>query len=174
MSSKKRGLDIKLTMLAGIILIISSSSFILSLFFPIRDSAIDNLRIELGENGFRLFQIRMIVASMVSGIMLILLSIVMDKNPKELTHFGTMTIIVSVISILGIGLIYPLSIIAALIGVAGGVIAILHGKKGVTQIKQDVHKEVSNLDVDYVCTKCNLKFNTDNELKTHMINHLKG
>lgn len=165
---KKHGAEYILTLIAGILLIMNSSTFIASFFIPLPpDENLERLRQNLGEDEFRLFQIRIIVASIVSGSMLILLAIAMEKNPKDLMHYGIMTIIVSIISIIGIGLIYPTSVITTIVGMVGGALAVMKGRKGVVVIEQKYEQVYE--DMEYRCSTCNINFNSDDELRQHMI-----
>ncbi len=170
MAAKKHSSEYVITIAAGIMLIMNSSAFIASIFTPFEDETLERLRMDLGDEGFRLFQIRVIIASIISGSMLIILAIIMERNPKDLRHYGIMIIIVSIVSIIGIGLIYPVSIIAALVGVAGGSIAIIRSKKIIEITYKEAYKE-SETDIEYLCTKCNLRFSSDEEMRKHMLKH---
>lgn len=169
---KKHRAEYILTIIAGILLIVNSTTFIAGLFIPLpEDEALSRMREDIGEERFQLFQIRFIVASIISGSMLIILALAMEKSPKELMHYGILTIIVSIISIIGIGLIYPTSVITTAIGVAGGIIAVIRGRKGVVVLERE-YKEIYK-DIEYMCTTCNLRFDSDERLREHMLHHLK-
>ncbi len=167
---KKHRAEYILTIIAGMLLIVNSSTFIAGFFIPLpEDEALTRMREELGEERFQLFQIRVILASVISGSMLIILALAMEKSPKELFHYGMLTIIVSIISIVGMGLFYPVSVITTAVGIAGGIIAVIRGKKPVVVAEQTFE---SYQDIEYVCTICNLRFKSDEELKQHMLKHI--
>ena len=169
---KKHRAEYILTIIAGMLLIVNSSTFIAGFFIPLpEDEALTKMREELGEERFALFQIRVILASIISGSMLIILALAMEKSPKELFHYGILTIIVSIISIVGMGLIYPISIIITAVGIAGGIIAAIRGKRSVVVLEQTFNE--SYQDIEYICTTCNLRFDSDEQLKQHMLKHIE-
>ncbi|GIU71660.1 MAG: hypothetical protein KatS3mg003_1139 [Candidatus Nitrosocaldaceae archaeon] len=169
---KKHRAEYILTIIAGILLIINSIAFVAAQFIEIpEDESITRMREELGEERFKLFETRVIISSIISGSMLIILAVAMEKNPRDLMHYGILAIIISIISIIGMGLIYPISIITTAIGITGGIIAIIRGKKGVI-ILEHTYREVYP-DMEYLCTICNLRFNSDDELRKHMLKHIE-
>ncbi|MEM2856538.1 MAG: C2H2-type zinc finger protein [Candidatus Nitrosocaldaceae archaeon] len=171
MIKKRHSVEYILTIIAGIIMLVNSIPFIASLFIQLpSDIIFDRFRLELGEEGFRLAQIRIITSSLLSGIMLIVLATMMERHPRDLRHYGIMTIIVSVVSLVGMGLIHVVSIIITLIGIAGGSIAIIRGREGVIMIDA-TYKPIEH--AEYFCSKCNIMFSSDNELRKHMVKHIE-
>lgn len=168
---KKHRIEYILTMVAGIVLIVNSIPFIVSLFVPLPPYiSLDRLRIELGEEGFRLAQMRMIISSIISGSMLIILAVSMERHPRDLIHYGIMTIIISIISLIGIGFINATSVIITLVAIVGGSIAVIRGKKGIVMLEAS-YKPIEY--AEYLCSRCNIKFNSDEELRKHMLKHLE-
>ncbi len=167
----KHNIEYILGMIAGILLLFNGLLFVIgsSLTFP-EDDILIRMRTELGEEQFRLLSIRVAVASIIGGSMLIILATAMEKNPKELLQYGIMIIIVSVVSVIGAGLLYITPIIIIGIGIASGIIAITKGKRGVILLE---YKYQDMKDMEYLCTLCNMGFNSDIELKRHMIKHLE-
>ncbi|MEM4394112.1 MAG: hypothetical protein QXK74_04440, partial [Candidatus Nitrosocaldaceae archaeon] len=88
MIKKRHSVEYILTMIAGIIMLVNSIPFIASLFIQLpSDIIFDRFRLELGEEGFRLAQIRIITSSLLSGIMLIVLATMMERHPRDLRHY---------------------------------------------------------------------------------------
>ncbi len=167
----KHNIEYILGVIAGILLILNGLLFIagLSITFP-EDDILIRMRSSLGAEQFRLLSIRVIIGSIIGGSMLIILAVAMEKNPKDLLHYGIMMIIVSIMSVIGTGLLYVTSIIIIGIGIASGIIAITKGKKGVVLLE---HKYEEVKDMEYLCTICNIEFRSDIELRKHMLKHIE-
>jgi hypothetical protein len=131
-----------------------------------------DLRNMLGEQEFRAFQIRYAVAGLSSGVAVILISLMLRMKPEESKRWGFMIIVLSAMSILGMGGF----IIGMALGIIGGAIAIIKGKslkidettKPVVNVGTEVRAQ-ETMTMVYKCSSCDIEFKTDEELKRHVL-----
>jgi hypothetical protein len=129
------------------------------------------LRNILGEQEFRAFQIRYTVAGLSSGVAVILVSFMLRMKPEESRRWGFMIIVLSAMSVLGMGGF----IIGMALGIIGGAIAIIKGKSLKTEARKPVVNAGTELKASeamtmiYRCSSCDIEFKTDEELKRHVL-----
>ncbi len=132
-----------------------------------------DLRNMLGEQEFRAFQIRYTVAGLSSGVAVILISFMLRMKPEESRRWGFMVIVLSAMSILGMGGF----IIGMALGIIGGVIAILKGKSLKIEeprqpeavVVETESKSSEKMNMIYKCSSCDVELKNDEELKKHVI-----
>jgi hypothetical protein len=165
-----------LSFAAGIIILIGGIVSLLWLIidFPPSFDPLADLRNVIGEQEFRSFQIQYTVAGLSSGVAVILTSLMLKMKPQESKRWGIMIIVLSVMSILGMGgFIFGMAL-----GIIGGSIAIIRSKSlaiveesakpDTIKIAVEV-KPPEKLNMVYKCSSCNIEFRSDEELKQHVI-----
>lgn len=167
-----------LSLVGGIMILIGGIVSLLWLVgvFPTSLEPLASLRSNImGEQEFRLFQIRYTAAGLSSGVAVILTSLMLKMRPRESKRWGIMIIVLSAMSILGMGgFIFGMAL-----GIIGGALAIMRSKS-LEIVEEETKKpetakivqeaktpEKSNM--IYMCSSCNIEFKSDEELKRHLI-----
>jgi len=171
---ESRSAQFILSLAGGIIILLGGIVSLLWLIvgFPPSFDPLADLRNIVGEQEFRLFQIRYTVAGLSSGVAVILTSLMLKMRPRESKRWGIMIIALSAMSILGMGgFVFGMAL-----GIIGGAIAIIrsksleieeeHRKPEVTKVEV---KAPEKLDMIYRCSSCNIEFKSDEELRKHVI-----
>jgi hypothetical protein len=163
-----------LSLAGGIIILLGGIVSLLWLLVDFQASfdPLADVRNMLGEQEFRVFQIRYTVAGISSGVAVILVSFMLRMKPQESRRWGLMIIVLSAMSILGMGGF----IIGMALGIIGGAIAIMKGKSlkieprksEVVTVGTEV-KTSETMNMIYKCSSCDVEFKTDEELKRHVI-----
>ena len=164
-----------LSLAGGIIILLGGIVSLLWLLVDFQASfdPLADVRNMLGEQEFRVFQIRYTVAGISSGVAVILVSFVLKMKPEESRRWGLMIIVLSAMSILGMGGF----IIGMALGIIGGAIAIMKGKSLRTEEPRKPEivtvgtevKTSESMNMIYKCSSCDVEFKTDEELKRHVI-----
>lgn len=172
--SNTRSPQFILSLAGGIIILLGGIVSLLWLLVGFQASfdPLADVRNMLGEQEFRVFQIRYTVAGISSGVAVILVSFMLRMKPEESRRWGLMIIVLSAMSILGMGGF----IIGMALGIIGGAIAIMKGKplkteeqrKPVVTVGTEV-KTTESMNMIYKCSSCDVEFRTDEELKRHVI-----
>ena len=164
-----------LSLAGGIIILIGGIVSLLWMLVGFQ-SAFDPLvdvRNMLGEQEFRSFQIRYTITGLSSGVAIILVSLMLKMRPDESKRWGIMIIVLSAMSILGMGGF----IIGMALGIIGGAIAITKSKSlkaeeptrsGVAPVGTEV-KSAEQMNMIYKCSSCDVEFESDEELRRHVI-----
>jgi len=173
---KYRSAQFILSLTGGIIILIGGIVSLLWLIvgFPISFGPLNDLRHTVGEQEFRMFQIRYAIAGLSSGIAVTLTSFMLNMRPQESKRWGVMIIVLSVMSILGMGGF----IFGMVLGIIGGALAIIRSKS--LQVEEEPRKpKVTKViaeaktpeksDVVFKCSTCDIEFKSDEELKRHVI-----
>jgi len=174
---QNRSAQFVLSFAGGIIILIGGIVSLLWLVidFPPSFDPLADLRNIIGEQEFRSFQIRYTVAGLSSGVAVILTSLMLKMRPQESKRWGIMIIVLSVMSILGMGgFIFGMAL-----GIIGGAIAIMRSKSleivEEEPLKTEAMKVVAEVKVPeklnmiYKCSSCNIEFKSDEELRQHVI-----
>ena len=174
---QNRSAQFVLSFAGGIIILIGGIVSLLWLVidFPPSFDPLADLRNIIGEQEFRSFQIRYTVAGLSSGVAVILTSLMLKMRPQESKRWGIMIIVLSVMSILGMGgFIFGMAL-----GIIGGTIAIIRSKSleivEEEPLKTEAVKVVAEVKVPeklnmiYKCSSCNIEFKSDEELRQHVI-----
>jgi len=169
-----RSREFILSLAGGIIILLGGIVSLLWLLVDFQASfdPLADVRNMLGEQEFRVFQIRYTVAGISSGVAVILVSFMLRMKPQESRRWGLMIIVLSAMSILGMGGF----IIGMALGIIGGAIAIMKGKAlkseprkpKVATVGTEV-KTSESMNMIYKCSSCDIEFKTDEELKRHVI-----
>jgi len=173
---QNRSAQFILSLTGGIVILIGGIVSLLWLVigFPPSFDPLADLRNIVGEQEFRSFQIRYTVAGLSSGVAVILTSLMLRMRPQESKRWGIMIIVLSAMSILGMGGF----IFGMILGIIGGAIAIIRSKSleteeeptkpEVTKVAAEV-KAPEKLNIIYKCSSCNIEFKSDEELRRHVI-----
>ena len=176
--SKNRSAQFILSLVGGIIILIGGIVSLLWLLgaFPPSLEPLAHLRNNImGEHEFRLFQIRYTAAGLSSGVAVILTSFMLKIRPHESKRWGIMIIVLSAMSILGMGGF----IFGMILGIIGGAIAIMRSKS-LKIVEEEPRKPADKKVVEeaktpeksnmiYMCSSCNIEFKSDEDLKRHLI-----
>jgi len=173
---ENRSVQFILSFAGGIIILIGGIVSLLWLVvdFPPSFDPLADLRNIVGEQEFRSFQIRYTAAGLSSGVAVILISFMLKMRPQESKRWGIMIIVLSATSVLGMGGF----IFGMVLGIIGGAIAIIRSKSleieekpkklEVTKVEAEA-KAPEKLNIIYRCSSCDIEFNSDEELKRHVI-----
>lgn len=164
-----------LSLAGGIIILIGGIVSLLWLLvgFPISFGPLADLRHTVGEQEFRMFQMRYTIAGLSSGIAVVLTSFMLNMRPQESKRWGVMIIVLSIMSILGMGGF----IFGMVLGIIGGALAIIR-RKSLGVVEEPKKPEVKVVaeaktpeksDVVFKCSTCDIEFKNDEELKRHII-----
>ncbi len=183
---RKRSPGLVLSTISGLILLGQGTLFMAGIFvgLPETDETLDQLRAEMGEAGFRTFQIRNAVAGLSTGAAILILSFLLHRRPDESRRWGIMIIILALMSMAGAGFLNIAILPGVVLGVIGGALAIRSvsaapafekpapSKEEIA--KKEAGPEVPAGPIAYVCSTCNIEFRSDEELRTHVIrNHMR-
>lgn len=184
---KRRAPELILSVIAGLMLLGQGMLFLAGMFLglPPTDETLNELRTTLGEEGFGMFQIRNTIAGLTSGGAILLLSFLLNKRPQESKRLGVMIIILASMSIVGMGFLNLAVLPAVVLGIIGGALAIMKGRRvpvleGPAPEKEDetmkfrAGPEVPEDPIAYRCSICNIDFGSDEELRAHMISRHIG
>lgn len=176
----KKSTAFMLSLAGGIMILGGGIASLVLIFVEIPQSfdMLADLRHSVGEEEFRLFQIRYTVAGISTGIAVILTSFMLKMRPQESKRWGIMVIVLSAMSIMGMGGF----IVGMALGIIGGAIAIMRGKSlAIEEQKQFERKTFSEAgakegaSIIYRCSSCNSEFKSDEELKQHVLKmHMKS
>lgn len=172
---ENRSAQFTLSLTGGILILIGGILSLLWLFggfLPSFDPLTD-LRNIMGEQEFSSFQVRYTVAGLSSGVAVILTTFMLKMRPQESRRWGIMIIVLSIMSVLGMGGF----ILGMALGILGGALAIIRSKSfqiTETPRKPDITKAPETglsdeLTMLYRCSSCNIEFRNDEELKRHVI-----
>lgn len=171
----ERSAQFTLSLIGGMLILaggIVSLIWFLVDFSPAFDP-LSELREDMGQEEFKLFQIRYTIAGLSTGIAVIITSSMLKFRPEESRRWGIMIIVLSGMSILGMG-----GFIAGMVlGIIGGVIAIVRrGEVQVPEKKPEVasvetaqEKPVREENMIFRCSSCDITFRTDEDLRGHII-----
>jgi uncharacterized membrane protein len=178
---RKRKPEFILVFLAGLIIIAQGLTFFAGLFIGLpKDEMLEGIRSTIGDGRFSFLLIRAGIAGVSTGAMLILLSILIERY-EDTRRFGAMVIVISIVSILGIGFINIGMLPGIILAIAGGILTVKRGKgsifaeskeyKGINEYSaRSITTPSSNKDnMIYLCSRCNIEFANDEELKKHII-----
>ena len=164
-----------LSLAGGIIILLGGIVSLLWLLVGFQASfdPLADVRNMLGEQEFLVFQVRYTVAELSSGVAVILVSFVLKMKPEDARRWGFMIIVLSAMSILGMGGF----IIGMALGIIGGAIAIMKGKSLKTEEPRKPEvvtvgtevKSSESMNMIYKCSSCDVEFKSDEELKRHVI-----
>lgn len=173
---ENRSAQFVLSLAGGIIILIGGivSLVLLLVDFPPSLNPLADLRHMVGEQEFRSFQIRYTVVGLSSGIAVILTSFMLKMRPRESKRWGIMIIVLSAMSLLGMGgFIFGMAL-----GVIGGIIAIIRSKS-LESVEEPKKPEVERVVAEtktsdksnmiFKCSTCNIEFRSDEELRRHLI-----
>lgn len=174
----RRPLEVTLSALSGVLFLTYGIVFLAGIFVDLpEDEVLNELQRTLGEEGFLMFKVRNTIAGMVGGVALLLVSQLLIRKPEEKKRWGAMVIILSSITLLGMGF-FNLGILpGAILGIAGGALAIKRGMK-VSKVPELQEEPVSAVvtsnkelqsSIIYRCSECGINFNNDEELRKHVI-----
>lgn len=172
---ENRSAQFILSLAGGIIILIGGIVSLIWLVGGVPQSfdPLADLRSIMGEQEFRSFQIRYAVAGLSSGIAVTLTSFMLRMRPQESKRWGIMIIVLSAMSILGMGgFIFGMAL-----GIIGGAIAIIRSRSLETVKEEPKRPEVVKVEVQapeklnmiYRCSSCDVEFKSDEELKRHVI-----
>ncbi|MEM2759249.1 MAG: C2H2-type zinc finger protein [Nitrososphaerales archaeon] len=173
----QRSLQLTLSLTGGILILVGGivSLAWLLMGFPPTFDILSELRETMGEREFELFQIRYTIAGLSTGIAVILTAYMLKVKPEESRRWGVMIVILSAMSILGMG-----GFIAGMVlGIAGGMIAIIRGGKMQVIEKGKDEKKVTvalpeEKNIIFKCSSCEVIFRSDEDLRNHVIKmHLR-
>ena len=179
---RRRKPEFILVFLAGLIIIAQGLTFFAGLFVGLpKDETLEGIRSTIGDARFSFLLIRAGIAGVSTGALLILLSILIERH-EDTRRFGAMVIIISIVSILGIGFINIGMLPGIILAIAGGILTVKKGKgsifaeskehKGINDYStRSITTPSSNKDINtiYLCSRCNIEFANDEELKRHII-----
>lgn len=178
---RKRKPEFILVFLAGLIVIAQGLTFFTGLFIGLpKDEMLESIRSTIGDERFNFLLIRAGIAGVSTGAMLILLSILIERY-EESRRFGAMVIVISIVSILGIGFINIGMLPGIILAIAGGVLTLKRSKgsifaehkeyKGIYDYGITTNSASSDKDVNmiYQCSRCNIEFVNEEELKRHIV-----
>jgi uncharacterized membrane protein len=178
---RKRKPEFILVFLAGLIIIAQGLTFFAGLFIGLpKDEMLEGIRSTIGDERFSFLLIRAGIAGVSTGALLILLSILIERY-EDTRRFGAMVIVISIVSILGIGFINIGMLPGIILAIAGGILTVKRGKgsifaeskeyKGINEYSaMSITTPSSNKDnMIYLCSRCNIEFANDEELKKHII-----
>jgi hypothetical protein len=156
--------------LSGGILILAGGLLSLAWIFVDIPQSFDplvQLRQAVGEEEFRLFQVRYTVAGLSSGIAVILTSFMLKTRPQESKRWGIMIIVLSAMSVLGMGGF----VVGMALGIAGGIMAVMRAKSLAERPEAEETKtrEREPTSMIYICSTCRKEFSSDEDLKRHLI-----
>ena len=160
-----------LSLIGGILILAGGVvSLVWLLFdFPPAFDPLSELRQNVGKEEFRLFGIRYTVAGLSTGVAVIMTSFMLNIRPEESKKSGIMIVILSAMSILGMGGF----IIGMALGIAGGVLAIIRSKHlqlmETGERKVTTKPAVEEKNMVFKCSSCDITFKSDEDLKGHMI-----
>lgn len=158
-----------LSMSGGVLILVGGivSLIWLLIDFPPTFDPLSELRENMGKEEFRLFQIRYTVAGISTGVAVIMTSYMLRVAPHESKRWGIMIIVLSAMSILGMGGF----IIGMALGIAGGVLAVKRSRELVTEAeeKKPVQIIMEDKNMIFKCSSCNIIFKSNEELKNHVI-----
>lgn len=162
-------LQFRLSLVGGILILaggIVSTIWFLADFPPAFDP-LSELRDDIAEQEFFWFQIRYIVAGMSTGMAVIITSFMLKRKPEESRRWGIMLVVLSGMSILGMGGF----LVGMGLGVVGGVLAIIRSseerameKRGLQPLETASHE----VDMTFRCASCDISFRTDADLRMHV------
>ncbi len=173
---KKRKPEFILVFLGGLIMVAQGLTFFAALQIGLpQDDMLESIRSSIGDERFNYLLIRAGIAGVSTGAMLILLSILIEKS-EESRRFGVMAIIIGIVSILGIGFISIGTLPGIILAIVGGIIAVKRGKGSIfASNEQKTYDYTTALHKDeniiYQCSRCNIEFANDEELKKHIIRY---
>jgi len=173
---RKRKPEFILVFLAGLIILAQGITFFAGIFIGLpEDETLNTIRHGLGEDMFNMFLIRAGIAGVSTGSMLVLLSILIERN-EDNRRWGAMVIVLSIISIMGIGFINVGMLPGIALAIIGGVLTLKRGKGSVFPGREYKHDTTSMDDmrvretgIIYNCSICNVEFVNDEELKRHIV-----
>jgi len=173
---RKRKPEFILVFLAGLIILAQGITFFAGIFIDLpEDEILDTIRRDLGEDTFNMFLIRAGIAGVSTGSMLVLLSILIERN-EDNRRWGAMVIVLSIISIMGIGFINVGMLPGIALAIVGGVLTLKRGSGSVFPSREYKHDTTSMNDTRvretgmiYNCSICNVEFVSDEELKRHIV-----
>jgi hypothetical protein len=138
--------------------------------FPPAFDPLSELRENIGQEEFRLFQIRYTIAGLSTGIAVMMTSLMLKIRSQESKRWGIMLIILSAMSILGMGGF----IIGMALGIIGGILAIM--RSGKLQAVETEEQQVAPMkrveeekNMIFKCSLCDITFKSDEDLKGHII-----
>ena len=169
-----RSPEFVLSLAGGIIILLGGIVSLLWLLVGFQASfdPLADIRNMLRTEEFRAFQIRYTVAGLSSGVAVMLVSFMLRMKPEESRRWGFMIIVLSAMSILGMGGF----IVGMALGIIGGAIAIMKGKslkieeprKPVVTVGTEA-KTSESINMIYKCSSCDVELKNDEELKRHVI-----
>lgn len=161
-----------LSLIGGILILAGG---IVSLVWLLLDSPpafdpLSELRQNIGKEEYRLFGIRYTVTGLSTGTAVIMTSFMLNIRPEESKKSGIMIVILSAMSILGMGGF----IIGMALGITGGVLAIVRSKH--LQLMETEERKsappkpaAEEKNMIFKCSSCDITFKSDEDLKGHMI-----
>lgn len=165
----KGSIQFTLSFIGGILILAGGilSLLWLLLEFPPAFDPLSELREDMGPQEFKLFQIRFTVAGLSTGIAVVMTSFMLRMRPQEAKRWGVMLIILSAMSILGLGGFF----IGMALGIIGGVLSIIREipLEIVEKEKTAAEPVVEDKNMIFKCSTCDVTFSSGEDLKRHVI-----
>jgi hypothetical protein len=179
---KKRAPEVVMSVIAGILILSYGIIFLAGIFvgLPPGDETLNELRVTLGEEGFRMFLIRNAIAGIAAGSAVLLVSRMLDRKPEESRRWGIMILVLTSMSMVGMGFLNLGMVPGVVLGIIAGIIAIKKGRKlPMLEVpKQKIQPEATapitepkelRTSMIYRCSICDVNFGSDKELTAHVL-----